>query len=120
MTGSPVGALAAPALIANATKLANLTEKATDEAAYSSTPLYYALEAFLTNVNSISTAVEDFTANFGAGDQAALQKYLSEIKLQAAASLHDGFEATVMAVKANEAVAKGSKLDLPKELFALA
>lgn len=108
------------ALIANATKLANLTEKATDEAAYTSTPLYFALESFLINVNSISTAVEDFTANFGAGDPTALQKYLSEIKLQPAASLRDGFEATVMAIKANEAVVKGDRVSLPKDLIELA
>jgi len=108
------------ALIANATKLANLTEKATDEAAYTSSPLYYALEAFLTNVNAISSAVEDFTANFGAGDKAALEKYLSEIKLQPAATLQEGFQATVLAIKTSEAVAKGGKMALSKEWFELA
>jgi len=108
------------ALIANATKLANLTEKATDEAAYTSSPLYYALEAFLTNVNAISSAVEDFTANFGAGDKAALEKYLSEIKLQPSATLQEGFQATVLAIKTSEAVAKGGKMALSKEWFELA
>ena len=107
------------ALIANATKLANLTEKATDEAAYTSTPLYYALESFLTNVNAVGSAVEDFTANFGAGDRAALEKYLSEIKLQLAPDFQEGFEATVLAIKASEAVARGAKVALSKEAFEL-
>lgn len=108
------------ALIANATKLTNLTEKATDEASYTTKPLYYALESFLTNVNAIGSAVEDFTANFGAGDKSALEKYLSEVKLQPAANYQEGFEATVLAIKASEAVTKGSKLALPKEWFELA
>ena len=107
------------ALIANATKLANLTEKATDEAAYTTTPLYYALESFLTNANTVSSAVEDFTANFGTADKAALEKYLSDIKLQPAAGYQEGFEATVLAAKANEAVLKGGKVALPREAFAL-
>ena len=107
------------ALIANATKLANLTEKATDEAAYTSTPLYYALESFLTNVNAVGSAVEDFTANFGTGDRAALEKYLSEIKLQLAPDFQEGFEATVLAIKASEAVARGAKMALSKEAFEL-
>ena len=107
------------ALIANATKLANLTEKATDEAAYTTTPLYNALESFLTNANTVSSAVEDFTANFGTADKAALEKYLSDIKLQPAAGYQEGFEATVLAAKANEAVLKGGKVALPREAFAL-
>ena len=107
------------ALIANATKLTNLGEKATDEAAYTSTPLYYALEAFLTNVNAVSSAVEDFTANFGASDKAALEKYLSEVKLQPAANYQEGFEATALAIKACEAVAQGGKVALAKEWFEL-
>ena len=107
------------ALIANATKLANLTEKATDEAASTSSPLYNALEAFLTNVNSVSTAVEDFTANFGADDKAALEKYVSNIKLQPAAGYQEGFEATHLAIKTNEAVLNGGKVALPREGFEL-
>jgi len=98
------------ALIANATKLTNLGEKATDEAAYTTSPLYYALEAFMINVNTISSAVEDFTANFAGSDQPAFEKYLSAIKLQPAATYREGFAATVLAIKACEAVARGAKV----------
>src|ERR1051326_2924906 len=108
------------ALIANATKLANLTEKATDEAAYTTTPLYYALESFLVNANTVSGAVEDFTNNFGADDKAALEKYVADIKLQPVAGYQEGFDATVLAIKANEAVTKGGSVALPREGLDLA
>src|ERR1051326_3602502 len=61
------------ALIANATKLANLGEKATEEAAITTKPIYLALEAFLTNVNAVSSAIEDFNTNFPGADKAALE-----------------------------------------------
>ena len=108
------------ALIANATKLANLNEKATEEASYTSKPLFFALESFLINVNAISTATADFADNFPGADKGALEKYLSDIKLQPAATYQEGFDATVIAIKANEAVVKGQKVALPRELFELA
>src|SRR6266540_1280942 len=98
------------ALIANATKLANLQEKATDESAHTSTPLYYALESFLNNVNSVASAVEDFASTFDPNDKAALNKYLAELKLEPVASGVDGYAATVVAIQANEAVVKGAKV----------
>jgi len=107
------------ALIANATKLANLTEKATDESAYTSTPLYFALESFLQNVNTVSSAVEDFSATFDASDKAALNKYLADLKLTPAAGYAEGYAATVMAIKANEAVVKGGKITLQNDWFEL-
>jgi predicted dehydrogenase len=105
------------ALIANATKLTNITEKATDEAIYTSTPLYFALESFLTNVNTVATAVDDFSATFDASDKAALEKFLADLKLTPAAGYADGYAATVMAIKANEAVVKGEKTVIGKELL---
>jgi predicted dehydrogenase len=107
------------ALIANATKLANLQEKASDESAYTSTPLYFALESFLNNVNTVGSGVEDFAATFDASDKAALEKFIAGLKLTPAASYMDGYAATVMAIKANEAVVKGEKVAIPKELFEL-
>jgi predicted dehydrogenase len=107
------------ALIANATKLANLGEKATEEAAITTKPVYLALEAFLTNVNGVNSAIEDFNTNFPGADKAALEKFVSEVKLQPAATYQDGFDATVIAIKANEAVLKGGKVELPREAFEL-
>jgi len=105
------------ALVANATKLSSLQDKATDDSAYASTALGFALEAFLSNVNTINSAVEDFSATYDVTDKAKLEKYLSEQKLAPAAGPLDGYAATVLAIKANEAILKGGKVELPKELF---
>jgi len=107
------------ALIANATKLSSLQEKATDESAYASTALFFALESFLNNVNTINAAIEDYTGTYGASDKAGLEKYLAERKLAPAASYTDGYVATVLAIKANEAIQRGAKVALPKEVFEL-
>ncbi|MCI0746745.1 MAG: Gfo/Idh/MocA family oxidoreductase [Verrucomicrobia subdivision 3 bacterium] len=107
------------ALVANATKLAAQGEKPVEEAPFTNTPLYYALEAFITNVNEISTAVEDFSASFNINDKPALEKYLADIRLQPHATWMDGYGATVVAIKANEAVVKGQKITFQKEWFEL-
>lgn len=107
------------ALVANATKLSSLQDKATDDSAYASTSLFFALEAFLNNVNTIGSAVEDFSATFDVNDKAALEKYLADQKLAPAAGYLEGLVATVLAIKANEAIIKGGKVELPKELFEL-
>jgi predicted dehydrogenase len=107
------------ALVANATKLVAQGEKPVEEAPFTGTPLSYALEAFLTNVNEISTAVEDFTASFNVNDKAALEKYLADIHLQPYATWQDGYGATVLAIKANEAIVKGQKITFQNDWFEL-
>ncbi len=108
------------ALVANATKLVAQGDKPVEDAPFSNTPLSYALEAFVANVNEIGAAVEDFNATFNPNDTKALVKYLSEIKRQPAAGFKEGYEATVIAIKASEAVQKQQRVLIPKELFALA
>lgn len=107
------------ALVANATKLAAQGEKPAEEAPYSNTPLYFGLEAFLHNVHTISDGVTDFTENFDATDKQAMKEYLQSLSksLMPAATVADGFRATVLAIKANEAVRKEGRIDLPKSLF---
>lgn len=107
-------------LIANATKLTNLQEKATDEAAYTSAPLFFALEAFLNNVNTVGSAVEDYAATLDINDKAALEKYLAGLALSPAAGYADGYAATVIAIKASEAVGKGGKVAVEKGMLELA
>jgi hypothetical protein len=108
------------ALIANATKLANLQEKATDESPATNTPLQYAIETFLNNSNTIGTAVEDFAAVFDRNDKAALEKHLAELKVSVSAGPVEGYAATVMAIKAAEAVARRERVTIDKSLFELA
>jgi len=105
------------ALVANATKLVAQGEQAEDNTPAMTTSLQAAMEAFLTNVNEIGNAVEDFKATFGDGDKAALAKHLVTVPRQPAASAQDGFEATVSVLKASEAVAKKTRIAFSKEWF---
>jgi predicted dehydrogenase len=107
------------ALMADATKQ-KAHGNAQEAVANPFTPLYYAMEAFVHNVGEIGTAVEDFTATFSNADNKALEEHLSKITRLHAAGYKEGFEATVMALKANEAVINGSKQEISKELFKLA
>ncbi|MGB9604215.1 MAG: hypothetical protein ACPMAG_15625, partial [Limisphaerales bacterium] len=67
----------------------------------------------------IASAVEDFSASFNVKDAEALRKYLNEeLKNKAlAATAEDGLIATVYAIKANEAVEKGTRIEFQKEWF---
>ena len=104
------------ALVANATKLAAQGDQA-EETSPVNTSLLSALEAFLTNANEVTNAVEDFKATFGDADKAALTKHLVTVPRQPAATAQDGFEATVSVLKASEAVAKKTRIVFAKEWF---
>jgi predicted dehydrogenase len=108
------------ALVADATKQTALQEKATADAPDTETVLHSAFEAFITNTGVVSAGVEDFTANFG-NDTAALRDYLAGLgkARKPAAGYEEGYAATVMAIKANEAIIKGQKLAIEKELFGI-
>lgn len=107
------------ALAANASKSTGQDENA-ESAAFTNTPLSHAVEAFLTNVNEVVGAVEDFTATFDAADKKALAKHIAGLKLAHAATWREGLQATVMAIKANEAVLGGKRIALQKDWFELA
>lgn len=82
--------------------------------------LYFALEAFLGNCVETSEAVADFRALFPNANKSALAESLGTIEFRKAASYADGFAATVLALKANEAVVQGGRLELSEDLFELA
>jgi predicted dehydrogenase len=107
------------ALVANATKLVAQGEKPAEEAPYANTPLFYALEAFLYNSATTSTGVADFTENYDASDKKAMKEYLDSLhkSLMPAATLIDGFRATMLAIKAHEAVAKNQRVAISPDLF---
>ncbi|HEY6169606.1 MAG TPA: Gfo/Idh/MocA family oxidoreductase [Verrucomicrobiae bacterium] len=103
------------ALVANASKAAAQGANPEDPAAAGFTPLYYALDAFVTNTDLHHAAVEDFTASFGANaDAAALLDYLKDMQKnkKSAATAQDGYEAAVLAIKANEAISGAKKVTL--------
>ena len=107
------------ALMANATKMtAQQREKAGDNDNASSPAILSSLQAFITNANATGNAVRDFIANYG-NDLEQLKEYLADIAKNYGpyAGIKEGFEATVVAIKANEAVVQGQRIALPKELF---
>ncbi len=108
------------ALVANATKQTAIGTAATAGNKTPDTPLYYALQAFTTNVGQLDGAVKDFIDNFGADDPKALADSLKALKpYAAAANWRDGLDATILAIKANEAVVQQQKITVEKELFDL-
>jgi hypothetical protein len=90
-----------------------------DDAGEGDTPLYHGLNHFVENTILIANAVEDFTATFDINDTKALRDYLASIQKSKlpAATWQDGFESTVCALKANEAVMKKTKIEFAKEWF---
>jgi len=108
------------ALVAGGSKQAALADKGAEETTNARPPLYYALQSFLGNCAEMTAAVEDFTASFASADKKALADSLASLKLRNAANYKDGYAATVLAIKANEAVVKGTRIEMKKEWFELA
>ena len=108
------------ALVANATKQAAIGTAATAGNTTPFTPLYYALEAFTANVGQLNAAVKDFIDSFGDSDPQALADSLKALKPYApAANWRDGLDATILAIKANEAVLRQQKITVENEWFDL-
>ncbi|HZQ45999.1 MAG TPA: Gfo/Idh/MocA family oxidoreductase [Verrucomicrobiae bacterium] len=112
------------ALVANATKLVALQEKPkTDADHYKESPLHFALAAFIKNCDLTGTAVANFKATYGDDEEgladliAGLHKSRTSSAGTAAAGYKEGFEATMAALKANEAIVQGQKVLFKKEWF---
>ena len=81
------------ALVANATKLLAQGKKPAEAAADSNAPHQYSLQEFIDNINE---------------------------NKKPSAGYQEGYEATVMAIRSNEAVLAGSKIEFAKDAFTLA
>jgi hypothetical protein len=106
------------ALVANATKQTAITAKPAEEPP-AKPPLQSALEIFLRNVNELRTAIEDFVSVYGADDPAALAEHLAKVHRAPAAGYLEGYQATVTAIKANEAITSGQRIELKPEWYEL-
>jgi predicted dehydrogenase len=107
------------ALDANATKLKKETKPGEASGETSDTPLHFALDAFISNANDVGAAVEDFKASYDINDVKALSEYLGRLKKdnQPGAGYQEGLDSAIIAIKANEAILKGQKVYLSKDLF---
>ena len=106
------------ALMAGASKQQALTEDTALEIARPSA-LQHALTNFLRSANDLNVAAEDFINSFGAEDPKALLEHLASVPRQPGAGYREGFEATVVALKANEAVTSGRRIELKPDWFEL-
>ena len=101
-------------LAADATQLTRVTggESGGEAGEYVDTPLHRALDAFVHNVHVHQSGVEDFIFGFGEEEPEALQEYLRDLEdsKKEAADIRTGHEATVTALKINEAVVTGRSL----------
>jgi predicted dehydrogenase len=108
------------ALSMDATKLVAIQNKPTTQTTYEDSPLHFALKSFVTNSHIVGAGVENFITNYGA-DADGLSEYLATLSKgrQPAAGYQEGFEATVTAIKVNEAIVDGRKITMQKEWFQL-
>jgi predicted dehydrogenase len=106
-------------LVAGGSHQTALVGDAASTKPYDNTPLYYSLQAFAKNVGQVSQTVKDFIDLYGDTDPKALQDKITALKLDPAASWQDGLEATVMAIKGNEAAVKHQRITFEKEWFEL-
>lgn len=109
-------------LLANATKIADQGGDAEDAArrAVEESALYHALGAFVNNSHKVLSSVEDYITLFGG--ETGLEDYLTaELagKKEPYANYMDGYNATICAIKANEAIANSKRIDFSKEWFAI-
>jgi predicted dehydrogenase len=90
------------------------------ESPFADSALHYALAAFVKNCHVTADGVVNFITAYGA-DADGLDEYLAGIVKSrlAAANYKDGFEATVVAIKTNEAVVTGKPVALDKSAFAV-
>ena len=103
------------ALVANASKSVPANQQASQDAAIISTPLSYALITFLRNSADVGAAVEDALAVIGPDDPEQLVAQIAKVQRRPAAGYLEGFQATVLAIKANEAIQAQQRIELKKE-----
>jgi predicted dehydrogenase len=108
---------------ADASKQAAQGDKPATQTTDEKSPLEYALGNFMTNTNLIKGGVKDYTESFGDDDPAAMKEYLADLEKKnrvPATGWKEGYEATVVALKANEAILKGTKINFQKAWFEVA
>lgn len=106
-------------LASNATKLVAQGETGQSSPLLDFSSLYYALEAFVNNAYLHGTSVKEFIETYGDGDNDALKEYLVDIdkRKMPGTNARVGFEATALAIKANEAILKNQRIEIGDDLL---
>jgi hypothetical protein len=112
------------ALVAGASKPPPVDEKGQPKQIdpLTTTPLFYALSNFLLNAAELTEAAEHYKAAFGEDDVDGMMEEVGKTakKIRRAfAGYLEGFQAAVTAVKANEAILTGKRIELKPEWYEL-
>jgi predicted dehydrogenase len=109
------------ALVADASKPkpAGAQPQPGQEVPFTNTPLSFALDNFLANAVTLKTTADDYRASYGTDDVDGLVEQLSKVSRKPAAGYLEGFQAVVTAVKANEAIATGKRIELKPAWYEL-
>ena len=105
------------ALVAGASKSTQVTTVAPPP--FTNTPLSFSLGNFLRNAYDVSNSVQMFHDTYG-DDSALLAEHLAKIVRQPAATVMDGFAATVAAIKAQESMASRQRVEIKPSDYELA
>ncbi len=97
----------------------SVQQNAAPEEPYVNTPLSFALINFLRNSSDLMSAAQDYRDSYG-DDKAGLLEALAKVPRRPAAGYQEGYQATVMAIKANEAIMTAQRIVIPKEAYELA
>jgi predicted dehydrogenase len=104
------------ALVANASKSVQVADPS-QEQPYEHTSLLAALNRFLHNSLDLVNAADQAKELYDDKDQ--FNEFLAKRPRPLAAGFEEGYRATVLAIKANEAILSGTRIELKPELFEL-
>ena len=108
------------ALVAGASKSTPLSEAETQEKAITDAPLYVALQRFLSNADDVRASVERARSMLGNdADPAVIADQANATPRLPTAGCVEGFRATVLAIKANEAVNSKQRVEWKPDIFEL-
>lgn len=84
------------------------SEQQTEDELFRATPLYKALDNFARNASDVNARAEDLKESLGEVDPEELAK----VQRRPSANYAEGYQATVLAIKTNEAILKRERIDL--------
>ena len=105
-------------LVAGASKLQNVKKPVEEPPSPEKAAISAALKTFLRNVSELDSLVNGAGSAFK-DDPDSMRLLVSGFKPRPSAGYLEGFQATMLAIKANEAILSGKRIELKKESYEL-
>jgi predicted dehydrogenase len=106
------------ALVADASKSVQQANVAPPP--FTKTPLAQAMNVFLRNTDVFITKYKDAVESYGPDDKESIAGEMAKVEKLPAGGYIEGFQATVMVIKANEALAHGQRVEIKPETYTMA